>query len=87
MATNKKQAAPAVSEIIREQIQLAKTEKELKTLLEKVNDHINQLLVRKKRKIPQGANTNKKNYTFHSTDWGAATAVMFAIAKTSSGTK
>lgn len=45
MASNKKQSTPIMSEIIREQIQLVKTEKELKSLLEKVNDQINQLLV------------------------------------------
>lgn len=46
MATRKKKQLPkANTEIIREQIELAKTEKELKLALEKVKDNINKLLV------------------------------------------
>lgn len=47
MAPNKKkqQPPPANAEIIREQIQLMQTEKELKLALEKVKDNINKLLV------------------------------------------
>lgn len=41
----KKQVPPANAEIIREQIQLVKTEKELKSALENVNEQINKLLV------------------------------------------
>lgn len=41
----RKRAPPANAEIVREQIQLLKTEKELKTTLEKVNEQINKLLV------------------------------------------
>lgn len=41
----RKRAPPANAEILREQIQLLKTEKELKTTLEKVNEQINKLLV------------------------------------------
>lgn len=37
---------PQNAEIVREQIQLLQTEKELKKSLEKVKDHINKLLVR-----------------------------------------
>ncbi|XP_031626738.1 uncharacterized protein LOC116343015 [Contarinia nasturtii] len=41
----KKQVPPANAEIIREQIQLLKTEKELKESLHKIKDHIHKLLV------------------------------------------
>lgn len=41
----RKRAPPANAEIVREQIQLMKTEKELKTTLEQVNEQINKLLV------------------------------------------
>lgn len=43
--SNTKRPAYNVSEIIREQYQLVKTERELEALLKKVNDQINQLLV------------------------------------------
>lgn len=45
MPSNKNRPAYSVSEIVREQFQLVKTERELKAMLDKVNDHINQLLV------------------------------------------
>lgn len=41
----KKQPSSANTEILREQIQLVKAEKELKSALEKVNEQINKLLV------------------------------------------
>lgn len=41
----RRRAPPANAEIVREQIQLMKTEKELKTTLEQVNEQINKLLV------------------------------------------
>lgn len=41
----RKQAPPANAEILREQIQLLQTEKDLKKTLEKVKDQINKLLV------------------------------------------
>lgn len=41
----KKQPPSANTEILREQIQLVKAEKELKSALEKVNEQINKLLV------------------------------------------
>lgn len=45
MSTNKNRPSQSLSEIVREQIQLVKTEREIKTLLDKINDQINQLLV------------------------------------------
>lgn len=41
----KKRSPPANAEIIREQILLLKTEKELKSSLEKIKENINKLLV------------------------------------------
>lgn len=41
----KKRAHPANTEIVREQIQLVKAEKELKKTLENINEQINKLLV------------------------------------------
>lgn len=43
MSSNKEKETPA--DIIREQIELLKTEKELTAMLEKINEHYNQLLV------------------------------------------
>lgn len=45
MPRRKKRVPPANAEILREQIQLLQTERELKKSLEKVKDHINKLLV------------------------------------------
>lgn len=41
----KKKGQPANAEILREQIQLLQTEKELKVTLQTIKDHINKLLV------------------------------------------
>lgn len=40
-----KSASSGVREIVREQVQLAQTEAELKKMIQNVNDQINQLLV------------------------------------------
>lgn len=45
MAKIKKRSPPANAEILREQIQLLQTEKELKKTLEKVKDQMNRLVV------------------------------------------
>lgn len=45
MATNKNRPSQSLSEIVREQIQLVKTEREIKALLHKINEQINELLV------------------------------------------
>lgn len=45
MSANKNRPSQSLSEIVREQIQLVKTEREIKALLDKINDQINQLLV------------------------------------------
>ncbi|XP_055300971.1 uncharacterized protein LOC129567743 [Sitodiplosis mosellana] len=45
MSPRKKRGPPANAEILREQIQLLQTEKELKKSLETIKDHINKLLV------------------------------------------
>lgn len=52
MAPKKKKQPPTANiEILREQIQLVKAEKELKSALEKVKEQINKLLVSRRRKI------------------------------------
>lgn len=47
----KKQPPSANTEILREQIQLVKAEKEIKFALEKVNEQINKLLVSRPTKL------------------------------------
>lgn len=43
--TKPSQGSSEINDIVREQIQLVKTERELTALIDKVNDQINQLLV------------------------------------------
>lgn len=45
-SSSRKSLSVATSEIQREQIQLLKSEKEIKITLESINEHINKLLVR-----------------------------------------
>lgn len=45
-SSSRKNLSVATSEIQREQIQLLKSEKEIKITLESINEHINKLLVR-----------------------------------------
>lgn len=46
MTTNSKPPPQNITEVVCEQIQLVKSEREIKQLLEKINDQINSLLVR-----------------------------------------